>query len=157
MYARLIAEKLLNHKLTIATAESVTGGLLSSSLTDIAGASRFFKGAIVAYSNELKKSLLNVKQSTLINHGAVSRYCVREMALGLMQKFNVDIAVACSGLAGPDALENQAVGSLFFCVIVANKAYDFETKLPAGSRNELRQLFVQKILQTVEHILSEIS
>ncbi|VEU57239.1 damage-inducible protein CinA-like protein [Mycoplasmoides pneumoniae] len=71
MYARLIAEKLLNHKLTIATAESVTGGLLSSSLTDIAGASRFFKGAIVAYSNELKKSLLNVKQSTLINHGAV--------------------------------------------------------------------------------------
>jgi nicotinamide-nucleotide amidase len=99
-------EKTIGHMLTLngltaGTAESCTGGAIAAALTSIAGSSAYFKGGIVAYSNELKKKVLQVNQATLDSHGAVSEETVKEMAIGARQLLNVDFAVSCSGIAGP--------------------------------------------------------
>ena len=94
--------KLLEKKhLTLAVAESCTGGLLASCITDVAGSSRYFMGGIVSYSYEAKASLLGVSWDTLNTKGAVSRETVLEMAQGARRVFNADIAVSVSGIAGP--------------------------------------------------------
>lgn len=98
---RLVAEKLLEKKLTIATAESCTGGNIAHLLTSIVGASEYFEGAIVSYSNEVKMKTLNVKQTTLDEYGAVSEQTVMEMVNGIQKTLNVDCAIAVSGIAGP--------------------------------------------------------
>ena len=93
---------LLNEKkLTLATAESCTGGLLASRITDVAGSSKYFLGGIVSYSYEAKASLLGVSWDTLNHKGAVSKETVLEMAQGARKALGVDIAVSVSGIAGP--------------------------------------------------------
>ena len=86
---------------TIATAESCTGGLIASRLTDISGSSAYVLGGVVAYSNEAKMSLLNVRQGTLIAYGAVSEPTATEMASGARALFNTDFALSVTGIAGP--------------------------------------------------------
>lgn len=88
-------------RLTLATAESCTGGLVAHLITNIAGSSEYFLGGIVSYSNQAKAELLGVVWDTLNTHGAVSRETVIEMAIGARKKFNADIAVSVSGVAGP--------------------------------------------------------
>lgn len=93
---------LFNEKnLTLAVAESCTGGLLASRITDVAGSSKYFLGGIVSYSYEAKASLLGVAWDTLNHKGAVSRETVLEMAQGARRVLNADIAVSVSGIAGP--------------------------------------------------------
>jgi PncC family amidohydrolase len=93
---------ILNKKrLTLATAESCTGGLVASRITDVSGSSAYFLGGIVAYSYEAKASLLGVSWDTLNTKGAVSRETVIEMAQGARRVFTADIAVSVSGIAGP--------------------------------------------------------
>ncbi len=96
-----IGDMLKKKKLTLATAESCTGGLVASRITDVSGSSAYFLGGIVAYSYEAKASLLGVSWDTLNTKGAVSSEAVIEMALGARRVFNVDIAVSVSGIAGP--------------------------------------------------------
>lgn len=86
---------------TIATAESCTGGYLAHKITSISGSSDYYQGSIIAYHNEVKIRELNVKTETLQQHGAVSEATVKEMAENVRQKFNTDIGVATSGIAGP--------------------------------------------------------
>ncbi|MCK6566327.1 MAG: CinA family protein [Anaerolineales bacterium] len=88
-------------RLTLAAAESCTGGLVSSRITDVPGSSAYFLGGVVAYSYEAKASLLGVSWDTLNKYGAVSRETVIEMARGARKLFNADIAVSISGIAGP--------------------------------------------------------
>jgi len=88
-----------NKKIT--TAESCTGGLVASKIVSVPGSSRYFVGGIVAYSNELKEKLLQVQQSTLDNHGAVSEDVVKEMLTGVLTQTGADIGVSISGIAGP--------------------------------------------------------
>lgn len=95
--------KLLQSKgWTIGTAESCTGGLISHRLTNISGSSAYALGGVVAYSNQVKQSLLHVHQGTLIAYGAVSEQTAAEMATGVRQLLNVDLAVSVTGIAGPD-------------------------------------------------------
>ena len=96
-----ISEILFKKRFTLATAESCTGGLVASRITDVSGSSAYFLGGIVAYSYEAKASLLGVSWDTLNTKGAVSREAVIEMARGARRVFNVDIAVSVSGIAGP--------------------------------------------------------
>lgn len=96
-----IGNKLNEKHLTLATAESCTGGLVASRITDIAGSSAYFLGGIVSYSNEVKASLLGVSWDTLNHKGAVSSETVIEMAQGARRVLNADIAVSVSGIAGP--------------------------------------------------------
>ncbi len=88
-------------KQSLVTAESCTGGLIASRITDVAGSSAYFLGGIVAYSYEVKASLLGVSWDTLNNNGAVSRETVIEMARGARKVLSADIAVSVSGIAGP--------------------------------------------------------
>ncbi|MDR0935182.1 MAG: competence/damage-inducible protein A [Oscillospiraceae bacterium] len=95
-----VFELLLENRKTVATAESVTGGLIAKRLTDIPGASRVFSGSIVAYNNGIKQKLLGVRPKTLETHGAVSRETAKEMAVGALARFATDYAVATTGFAG---------------------------------------------------------
>ncbi len=100
--------------LTIATAESCTGGYLAHKITSISGSSAYYQGSIIAYHNEVKIRELNVKPETLQQHGAVSEATVREMAQNVRLKFNTSIGVATSGIAGPDGgTPEKPVGTIW--------------------------------------------
>src|ERR1035437_590543 len=86
---------------TLAVAESCTGGYLSHLITLISGSSVYFKGGIIAYDNSIKIAELNVSEETLKNYGAVSIECAKEMAVGVLKKFDVDFALSTTGIAGP--------------------------------------------------------
>ncbi len=96
-----VIERLLTHPLSIATAESCTGGQLAAALTAAAGSSAYFHWGVVTYSNEAKQSLLGVAADTLSTHGAVSEAVVREMAEGARRLSGCQFALATSGVAGP--------------------------------------------------------
>lgn len=87
--------------LTIACAESCTGGLVTSRLTDVAGSSAYVMGSIVSYSNEVKEKLVGVQHATLAAHGAVSEETAREMAEGVRRAVGTDVGLATTGIAGP--------------------------------------------------------
>jgi len=96
-----IGQQLLAQGLTLATAESCTGGLVAHRLTNISGSSAYFLGGFVTYSNEAKERFVGVRHETLLAHGAVSEETAREMARGARQQMGVDVAVAITGIAGP--------------------------------------------------------
>lgn len=96
-----LAKLLITNKLTIATAESCTGGLLASRLTDVSGSSSFLMESHVTYANSAKNKYLNVSEEILEVHGAVSEECANAMAKGLSELANCDIALCTTGIAGP--------------------------------------------------------
>lgn len=133
----LVHTTLIKRGLTLATAESCTGGNIARLLTAQAGASAYFKGGIVAYSNEVKESVLGVKHSTLEAHGAVSEATVREMAEGVRQRLGTDLAIATTGIAGPDGgTKEKPVGTVWIAVANANGT---EAKLLQFGANRRQQ------------------
>jgi nicotinamide-nucleotide amidase len=97
----LIGKVLKEKKMTIATAESCTGGNIAHKITEIAGSSQYFKGAVVAYDNDVKTQVLRVNPNTISTEGAVSAHVVEEMAVGVRKLMHTDIAITTSGIAGP--------------------------------------------------------
>jgi len=87
--------------LTLATAESCTGGLLAGRITDVPGSSAYFLGGVVSYANEAKERLLGVNHATLLKHGAVSEEVACQMARGIREQLGADVAVGITGVAGP--------------------------------------------------------
>jgi len=107
----VIGEILRERKLTLAAAESCTGGLLGNLITDVSGSSDYFLGGIIAYAYGAKENLLGVRHETLWQFGAVSRETVREMARGVRRAFAADIGVSITGIAGPGGgMPNKPVG-----------------------------------------------
>lgn len=100
--AEALVYLLRERSLTLATAESCTGGLAAKLVTDIPGASQVFAGSVVSYSNRIKTSALGVKEETLKQFGAVSAETAREMAVGIASRFGVDCSISLTGIAGPD-------------------------------------------------------
>lgn len=96
-----LADALLARGERAVTAESCTGGWIAKALTDLSGSSAWFDGGVVSYSNAAKQALLGVGEQTLIDHGAVSAEVAREMVVGVRARFQADIAVAVTGVAGP--------------------------------------------------------
>jgi nicotinamide-nucleotide amidase len=120
-----LAERLqgicLGRSLTVATAESCTGGLVAHILTEVAGSSGYFQGAVVTYSDEAKKTLLGVPDEMLAAHGAVSAQVARAMAAGARERLSVGLAVAITGVAGPDGgSEAKPVGLTYVAVADAD-------------------------------------
>ena len=116
----LLHKTLIEKGVTLATAESCTGGTLASRLTALAGASAYFRGGVVAYSNEVKECALGVKQATLEAHGAVSEETVREMAEGVRQRLGADYGVATTGIAGPGGgTPEKPVGTVWMAIASA--------------------------------------
>ena len=114
--------KLLKQKnATLATAESCTGGYLAHLITSISGSSDYFKGSVISYANEIKINELGVNPTDIENYGAVSQQVVEQMAAGVLKKFNVDYAVATSGVAGPTGgTPEKPVGTVWIAVATKN-------------------------------------
>lgn len=110
----LIGKQLTGRKLTLAVAESCTGGMLGSAFTDTTGSSAYFKGGVIAYSNEIKTSILRIDKNIIDSYGAVSEQTAREMALNVRQIFGTDYGVSITGIAGPDGgSEEKPVGTIW--------------------------------------------
>ena len=140
------------HNKTITTAESCTGGLVASKITEISGSSNIFNGAVVTYSNEIKSQELNVKKQTLENFGAVSTEVVEEMLEGVIKKFNADYAIAISGIAGPDGgTENKPVGTVVIGIMGKVEGKKVETYLFDGSRIEVQNKAANKSLEKISN------
>ena len=113
----LVHKTLIEKGKTLATAESCTGGNIARLLTAQAGASTYFKGGVIAYSNEVKECALGVKHETLVAHGAVSEETVREMVEGVRQRLGADYAIATTGIAGPGGgTPEKPVGTVWVAV-----------------------------------------
>jgi nicotinamide-nucleotide amidase len=130
---KAILDLMLAKKLTLSTAESCTGGYIAHLITQHAGSSSVFAGGAVAYSYELKESILGVLENTLTTYGAVSEQTVKEMALGAVKQFNTDFSVAVSGIAGPDGgTPDKPVGTVWIAVAsktgVVAKLFNFGNK-----------------------------
>lgn len=126
----VVGQFLISRKLTLATAESCTGGLISHLITSISGSSVYFKGGIIAYDNTVKVNLLHVKTETLANYGAVSQQTVEEMAIGARIAMSTDIAIATSGIAGPNGgSDEKPVGTVWIAFsnknITVSKLFNF--------------------------------
>ncbi len=145
-----VGHHLSNSRRQLVTAESCTGGWLGKVLTDIPGSSGWYLGGVVAYSNELKQRLLQVSGETLAVHGAVSDATAREMASGALEQLGGQVAVAVSGIAGPNgALPGKPVGTVWFAwawrhgqAIHSNA----RLKLISGDREEVRRRSVAMAL-----------
>ena len=117
---------------TITCAESCTGGLIASYITEVSGSSSIFKGSIVTYCNNIKEQELNVKKQTMIDNGVVSIPVVREMLQGVLKKFNSNFAIAVSGVAGPNGgtkdkpVGTVVIGSISDCGKEDIKIYHFK-------------------------------
>lgn len=140
-------KELKENEIQISTAESCTGGLISSSITSISGSSAIFDRGFVTYSNEAKMELLGVSLKTLQNHGAVSAEVAREMAEGAISKSYATISIATTGIAGPTGgSDDKPVGTVAIAICKKNgrtisKIYNFD-----GNREEVRQKATLKAL-----------
>ncbi len=113
-HAVLVSQHLQQTQRQLVTAESCTGGWIGKALTDIPGSSSWYLGGVIAYSNVLKQLLLGVSQVTLTAHGAVSDAVVSEMAIGALNNLGGDVAIAISGIAGPDGEQpGKPVGTVW--------------------------------------------
>lgn len=125
---------------TLSTVESLTGGMLSSFICNIPGASKVFKGGFITYWEELKKSLCNVSQETLKEYTVVSKEVAEEMASGCKEKTDTDYCVSTTGVAGPGSDEyGNPIGKLCFALISGKTLYSFEVKLSGNTRQENRE------------------
>lgn len=150
-----IGKILLRNTLKIATAESCTGGLISSRLTDVPGSSAYIHANFVTYSNEAKKRFLNVSQQTLDEYGAVSAECAKEMAQGLLQLTGSDIVLCTTGVAGPSTSEQKPVGLMFAACGYNNNISIKEFRLnPNYNRKNMKFMFSQEALNFLLDTLS---
>ncbi len=108
--ARSVVEVLASRGLTIAVAESLTGGAVTAALVDVPGASRVLRGGVVAYATDLKATLLGVDPALLAERGAVDPEVARAMALGVRSRLAADVGVATTGVAGPDGQDGRSPG-----------------------------------------------
>lgn len=145
--AAVVGRRLAERGLTLALAESCTGGLLGARLTEAPGASRFLLGGVICYSDAAKTSLLGVAPQILRDHGAVSAECARALAEGARQRFHADCSLAITGIAGPDgATPAKPVGTVFLGLAAPGQpARDFHLTLH-GDRDRIRRMSAQRAL-----------
>jgi len=149
-----LAEVLLKHKVSMATAESCTGGWVAKILTDRAGSSAYLLAGIVTYSNDAKKELLGVADASLDAHGAVSEPVVREMVAGALTTTKADVAVAISGVAGPGGgSDDKPVGTVWFAWGHSPADTEAVVEYFSGDRDAVRRQAVLFALQGVQAYL----
>ena len=133
-----ISDKFWKENLTLATAESCTAGSIASVITAIPGSSRFYKGGIVAYADEVKTNLLGVNPETLATKGAVSEEAVIEMVKGAMKSMNADCAVATSGIAGPTGgTPDKPVGTVWIAAAMGEKVLTMKASGDEGRNKNI--------------------
>jgi PncC family amidohydrolase len=148
-----VGRRLQARGVTVATAESCTGGMLGEMLTRLPGSSRCFIGGAIVYTNAEKTRQLGVLPATLAAHGAVSEEVVRAMASGARERFGVDVALAISGIAGPDGgTPQKPVGTVWLARASAGSVV--ATKIQcAGTRDDVRHQASCKGLEMIDEVL----
>jgi nicotinamide-nucleotide amidase len=151
-----IINELKKRNLTITCAESCTGGLVASKITQISGSSEVFKGSIITYSNEVKEKELNVKKETMIKYGAVSKEVVSEMLDGVIKKFNSDLAIAISGVAGPTGgTKNKPIGTVIVGIIGFDKKKSINIFHFKGDRIGVQEQSCKKSLEIIANSVNK--
>ncbi len=133
--AEVVGKLLLHKNMTLSVAESCTGGFISHLVTSVAGSSAWYKGGIIAYSNEVKKNLLKVSPDDINDYGAVSEQVVTQMALGVKKLLGTDYSIATSGIAGPGGgSEEKPVGTVW--IAISGPGFSIAEKIIFGDNRE---------------------
>lgn len=151
---KAVTKKLIEKNITIAVAESCTGGMISSEIVDVPGSSSIMKQSVVTYCNDAKKSILGVSEETINSYTEVSGQAAIEMANGVSKWAGSDIGVSVTGFAGPDSgNEEQPAGLVYIGIYYNNdvRAYKY---LFEGSRNEVRKQACNKAFELIHNLLS---
>jgi nicotinamide-nucleotide amidase len=152
--AQKVGQALIAKKLMLSFAESCTGGLASTVVTEIPGSSAWFDAGVVTYSNQAKQDLLQVSAESLKQYGAVSEQVASEMASGLLKQGRVDIVVSVTGIAGPDGGNpEKPVGTVCFAWAIKGSPIKTQRILFTGNRHEIRQQSVRAMLLGIKHLL----
>ena len=152
----IIGEMLKQHGLTVSSAESCTGGNIAHVITQVAGSSEYFTGAIVSYSNEVKEHLLGVFNADIMEHGVVSQPVVEQMVEGVSRQLNTDCAVSTSGIAGPGgAVPGKPVGTVWMAAKCKGVVVSQCLHLP-GSRNRVINRATTEALKMLYKLLREL-
>ncbi|HEX2625504.1 MAG TPA: nicotinamide-nucleotide amidohydrolase family protein [Candidatus Limnocylindrales bacterium] len=154
-----LAERLqgicLGRELTVALAESCTGGLIAATLTEVAGSSGYFLGGVVSYSNGAKEALLGVPEATLRAHGAVSAQTARAMASGARDRFGSAVAASVTGIAGPDGGSAEKPVGLVYVGLADAAGVAVRRLQLAGDRQSIREgaarAALEWLIETAEH------
>ncbi len=140
---------LIKKEMTLAFAESCTGGMLQNIVVNLSGCSAYFLGGITAYADSIKQKTLDVNSSTLAQYGAVSKEVAKEMVIGLEKTFQANISAITTGLAGPDGgTEEKPVGTVYIAVKIKDKLIENHYNF-SGDRNVIRKKTTLEILQTI--------
>ena len=151
-----VGELLKSHGLMLATAESCTGGGVAQAITEVAGSSAWFERGFVTYSNLSKQQMLGVRETTLTQYGAVSEMTAREMVAGALQHSAAQVALAITGIAGPDGgTADKSVGTVWFAWGLRQGNIHAQRYLLKGNRAEVRAQAVQIALQGVVDLLNQ--
>ncbi len=142
-----VGELLGRHGLTLATAESCTGGLIAHRLTNIPGSSSYFMGGVVAYAYEAKEALLGVQHETLMQYGAVSEQVALEMARGVRQRLDTDLGLSVTGIAGPGGGMPEKPVGLTYIALVGSQGERCERHTWPGDRWENKALSAEAALR----------
>lgn len=154
MLASDVGKVLEQRSLTLAVAESCTGGRLGDAITDVPGSSAYFLGGVISYGNEAKFSLLGVDRSTLESMGAVSEEVALMMADGVRKRLGASIGVGITGIAGPTgATSAKPVGLVYIAVSSSERSFSARSVF-AGSRSEVKAQAVLKALEMLSEFLS---
>ncbi|MCL4246681.1 MAG: nicotinamide-nucleotide amidohydrolase family protein [Anaerolineae bacterium] len=151
-----VGESLLARGLKVCSAESCTGGLVMHRLTNVPGSSSYVLGGIVAYANEAKMALLGVQLLTLETYGAVSAETAEEMARGALNRFNADVAVSVTGIAGPSGGSiDKPVGLTYLSVVTRTGLQHVERHLWSGDREAIKSQSADAALRTILSVIQE--
>jgi nicotinamide-nucleotide amidase len=151
-----LAQLLLKNEWRLSTAESCTGGLVSASLTQLAGSSNWFERGYVTYSNEAKSEDIGVESNLIEAHGAVSEQVAKAMAIGAKQSSNSNMALSITGIAGPTGgSKEKPVGTVCFAWVLDNDQVFSETKLFSGDRSTVREQASQFVIEKLLELLKK--
>lgn len=150
-----IGKLLVEKGLTLATAESCTGGLVAHRLTSVPGSSAYYLGGVVAYANEVKEAVLGVRHETLLAHGAVSEETAREMAKGARRQIGANLGVSVTGIAGPTGATPEKPVGLVYVALSALDAERCERYVWDGDRLANNEQSAEAALQLVVDYMKE--
>lgn len=152
----IVGRQLLQRQLTIACAESCTGGLLTSRLTDVSGSSAYVKGAIVSYTNEMKHRELGVSEELLASQGAVCEAVAAAMAEGVALKTGADIGVGITGIAGPGGASDEKPVGLVYIAVAGREGTIVKKNIFTGRRKQIKYKTTQTALDMVRHYIGKL-
>lgn len=150
---KTLAEKLKASDLTLAVAESCTGGLIGHTITNKSGSSEYFMGGVIAYDDDVKKNLLGVKAATLKKYGAVSKETAKEMALAVRLRLKANIGIAVTGIAGPGGGSIKKPVGLVYIAISKRGKVKVIKEVFSGTRLTIKKATTKVALQAVRDFI----